>query len=115
MRWPWRRLTTTKERRKSPRVPMDGVVAAYWDGSANSLHRVREISLSGAFIETDALWGAGTIMRVAIRFLRQNDSDCDIYSPVWCRVVRGTSEGLGVEFITAKKGEKIQLRRFLEN
>lgn len=114
MRWPlWPKKS--KERRRSPRARVDCLEAVYWDGSGSSRHAIREISFHGALIETDTSWMYGTLIRLCLRrsSLFGESIDPEVYSELWCRVVRGLPDGLCVEFLFIDKKERRNFLRFL--
>ena len=114
MRWPlWPKKS--KERRRSPRAPVDCLEAVYWDGSGSSGHAIREISSHGAMIETDAGWMNGTLIRLSLKrsSLFGGTLDPVAYSEHWCRVVRCLTDSLCVEFLFVDKRERGKFLRFL--
>ena len=119
MRWP-RWLKRRKERRRSPRIPVDFLTAIYWEGSANSSHPVPEVSLDGALVQTSTNWCEGTLIRVSLRRIREegaepNSNESKSYVDLWCRVVRQVPEGICVEFLFFRSVDRKHFREFLES
>src|SRR3954451_20701836 len=116
MRWfGW--STKSKERRGGKRTPIDSMAAVYWDGSVNCSHVVKDVSLTGALIDTGLNWAVGTLIRMSLRCLNKGRAepnqepeavslpdgpadphgnsgevrDQDVFVDVWSRVVRKTT------------------------
>ena len=115
MHWPWR-PKDRKERRRSPRIPVNCLEAVYWDGSTNASHGIREMSFDGAMIETDVEWIEGTLIRLNLRRIRLDGpaQDSDVHSQLWCRVIRRTPTGFCVEFMFSSRGERQSFAEFLD-
>ncbi len=65
--WVAKRSTAPKELRRAPRVPDPCVVAYHWDGSAPVGRRLRDISMTGAYLYTTERWYPGTIVRLLLQ------------------------------------------------
>jgi hypothetical protein len=139
MRWfKWFKKPTQQPRAK--RIPVDSLAAVYWDGSVNCLHAVKDVSLTGALIETSLNWSVGTRVRMSLQYLgkggaeslgtgpapvhepglelvekREAVDQADVFIDVWSRVARQTAKGLSVEFIFPDRREAQRFRRFLES
>jgi len=105
-----------KERRACPRYETNGIDAVYWTGSLSCSHAVREISLTGAFIETRLAWHPGTLIRMSLR--RSADlahaPGAAFVIDLWARVIRSVDGGFCVEFVIADPVENAKLRQFME-
>jgi len=130
MRWfGWSRKS--KDRRRAKRIPIDSMAAVYWDGSVNCSHMVKDVSLTGALVETSLNWSVGTLIRMSLQYLGKGEAeshgklespantervnDQDVFLDVWSRVVRKTAHGLSVQFIFANRAEAQKFRQFLES
>jgi len=115
MRWPWRQKRP-KERRRSPRIPVECLEAVYWDGSANSSHAVAEVSFDGAMIETDVGWIEGTLILLSFRRIHSDGQAQDpaATSQLWCRVVRRAPKGFCVEFLFSSRSARRAFSRYLD-
>jgi len=139
MQWfGWSRKS--KEKRSATRIPVDSLAAVYWDGSVNCSHVVKDVSLTGALIETNLSWAVGTKIRLSLRFLgkgeaesggrgepvaanpglesprnREAVNEADVFVDVWSRVVRQTAHGLSLQFIFPDRAEAQKFRQFLES
>jgi len=134
MRWfEWSKKA--KEKRGARRIPIDSLAAVYWDGSVNCSHVLKDVSLSGALIETNLNWAVGTRIRMSLQYLGTGGSESqrpepvpvagqdperpesreDVFVDVWSRVVRRTAQGLSVQFIFADRAEAQKFRQFLES
>ena len=114
MRLP-RWLTRRRERRRSVRMPVVGLVAVYWEGAAGSAHRIREISVDGAIVDTSLNWCRGTLIRMSIQDARERaveEMDAT-FSELWTRVVRSVEGGFCVQFLFGSSWERQEFRRFL--
>jgi hypothetical protein len=114
MRWP-RWPKKSEDKRKAARAAVDGLDAIYWDGSASSCHPVRDVSLAGAQIATDVVWAEGTLIRIGFRPVAESGSTNGhhVYSGLWCRVVRTTTTGFGIEFLFFDRAERKTFQEFL--
>jgi hypothetical protein len=105
-----------KERRACPRYETNGIDAVYWTGSLSCSHPVREISLTGAYIETRLSWHSGTLIRMSLR--RSADlaelPGANLVIDLWARVIRSVDGGFCVEFVIADPVENAKLRQFME-
>jgi PilZ domain-containing protein len=140
MRW-FRWSGKSKERRRAKRTPVDSLAAVYWDGSVSCTHIVKDVSLTGARIETGLNWAVGTLIRISLHHLGKGISgphnplepavpaertaevpgshepepirNEDVFVDVWSRVVRKTSQGLSVQFLFADRAEAEGFRQFI--
>jgi hypothetical protein len=89
------------DRRRAPRWEAQYLVAYYWDGSTPTPHRIRNISMSGFYLETTTRWHPGTlvtmtIQRAGVQGDRVRAGD---YIVLISRIVWMDETGAGVEFI----------------
>ena len=138
MRWfGWFKKSRLQPRAR--RVPVDSLAAVYWDGSVNCSHVVKDVSLTGALIETNLDWSVGTRIRMSLQYLGKGEAEArvkaqplvlaedaleterreplpeDVFMDVWSRVVRRTGRGLCVQFIFPDYAEAQKFRKFLES
>jgi hypothetical protein len=108
-RWFW-----GGERRRSPRSPVDGVVAFYFTGGLSRAHAVREVSMHGVVIDTSEDWYPGTLIQLVVQRPSKNGHP-ESFVGLWGRVVRRKSAGVCLEFIFNTLKERTLLKRFLQN
>jgi hypothetical protein len=96
------------ERRQAPRRRVARLAAHYWDGSAANTHVVRDVSTGGAFICADFKWPLGTILALSLQLEGQSAALL-----LQTKVVRCTSDGLGVQFLCFSKPERQNVANFL--
>ena len=114
MRYPgWLKRFT--DRRRSPRMRVDNLLAIYWEGLPDCSHPVRDISLEGARIETAVSWTERTLIRLNLASVQsgQPARPSDSILNIWSRVVRKIPEGFCVEFVFESREERRQFRRFV--
>jgi hypothetical protein len=130
----------SKNQRRAKRFPVNSLAAIYWDGSVNCSHVVKDVSLTGALIETNLNWAVGTQIRMSLQFLGKGGTENrgsepvpvsdpglespemrgavneqDVFVDVWSKVVRRTAQGLCVQFLFPGKAEAQKFRQFLES
>jgi hypothetical protein len=95
---------------------VDCLEAVYWDGSGNACHAIREISYTGAVIETEVGWIEGTLIRLCLRRsqLSGDAGNKERFTEHWCRVVRRIPSGFCVEFLFVDRKERGTFLKFLE-
>jgi Tfp pilus assembly protein PilZ len=71
---------------------------------------ITDISYSGAFIMTSEDFSIGQEMTISLSFRGQKD-----LFKIECKVVRATSEGIGVEYTLVNQKQKASLKNFLES
>jgi hypothetical protein len=104
-----------KQRRASRQAAIDCLEAVYWNGAVNCSHTVREISLSGAVIETSLNWGAGTLIYMVLRPVRSEEAEkAALFMGIWTKVVRTIADGFCVQFVYMDRKEAMKFREFLE-
>ena len=113
--WATRLFERPIERREAPRRRVTNLTANYWEGTGPGMHAVRDISCRGAFILADFKWVAGTIVTMTLQFEDQGAGSSSRETTVQARVVRHATEGIGVQFSSADKGEQRRLANFLQS
>jgi Tfp pilus assembly protein PilZ len=103
-----------KDRRKAARVPEFAVRATYWTGGVCRPLRVRDISESGAYIETEPDWCVGTLIHLVLECEAPDRSSPKATFWLWARIVHADSGGMGVQFMKMERERKRQFQRFLE-
>jgi hypothetical protein len=103
----WSKRGGPKDRRRAARAGGEGLRAFYWTGGVSHPSSVRNISRSGAYVETEAAWGVGTVLYLV---LDQKESDQPAPGEtgalgLWARVVRAEPSGMAVEFVNAGREE----------
>jgi hypothetical protein len=115
MRFPlW--LNWFSDRRRSPRMRLDNLIAVYWEGVPDCSHAVKEINLEGARIESATNWTEGTLIRLNLAVPQGDEvsAKSEAILNLWSRVVRRIPDGFCVEFIYENRDERRQLNRFLK-
>lgn len=101
--------------RKGPRLPGGDLVVFYWTGGRSGAHPVREISLSGAVIETPDRYSPGTLIQLALgRVTGVARASREESFNIWARVVRQEQGALCVKFVFADRNMRDSLRRLLQ-
>ena len=111
----WFRLDSQRldsDRRHSRRESGDGLIAFYWDGGVPRGHRVRDINLWGAYVETDFSWMCGTLVLLTLQIRSSGESGNDAIV-VPAQVVRMSPEGMGLKFSLRDVGDLRRLLQFL--
>lgn len=100
---------------RAERYIRPGLVAYYWNGAIPSGRRVRNISLTGAFIEVPDRWYVGTLLNLTLQVTAPGGEDVDSAEclTVTCRIVRHAPDGVGVTFMLGSSRERKVLARFL--
>lgn len=103
--------TQRRERRKHYRTTVRTDVSIGQDGVFTRSHAViSELSERGAFIETDPIGGAGTVL--SLRF-RIPDAEQELSCTAIVRHTRGNL-GFGVEFLDMPPDDRERLRQFVK-
>lgn len=102
---------------RTPRAPRQAyaVKADYWDGGVSAARRVRNVSITGAYIETPDRWYPGTVLNITLQAEHVPDGSADGPKPVTvaCRVVRLDVHGMGVQFVFEKPQQRKVIQQFL--
>ena len=90
----------------------------YWDGSVPEGRRIRDISISGAYIVTPERWYVGTIVRLILQGYKTTPRPDGGIIPsrstsIPARVIRHGADGIGVEFMFSNPEERKTLEEFL--
>jgi hypothetical protein len=88
------------ERRRAVRVKTPRLVAYYWDGGAPAPHNIRDISLAGFYLLTDARWYPGTLITMTLQTTYKSADGARRYIAVRSIVVRVGVDGVGLAFAT---------------
>ena len=108
----WTKIVDT---RKGARLPGGGLAVFYWTGGRSEAHPVREISLSGAVIETPDHYSPGTLIQFALgRMGGPAATGRQEAFNIWARVVRQEQSALCVKFVFVDRNMRSSLRRLLE-
>jgi Flp pilus assembly protein TadG len=106
------------DRRRDARTPEPTVIAYFWTGAEPIPHRLRDVSLSGAYMYTAERWYLGTMLQLTLDDdrLRTNEMQKPGQAgsvTLWSKVVRHGSDGVGLEFLFAKRTRQKEWNRFL--
>src|ERR1039457_1686725 len=104
------------ERRRTSRIPAQGLAAYYWTGGISKPRDVRDIGLHGAYVVAPDVFYPGTLVQIVLenRAAGHGDGQGIPSIAVTAEVCRQTPEGFGVAFSFGDSSERRQLRRFLE-
>ena len=91
-------MVLSKERRRAVRLKTPRLVAYYWDGAAPAPHTIRDISLNGFYLLTDARWYPGTLITMTLQTTYKSEDGARRYIAVRSIVVRVDVDGVGLAF-----------------
>ncbi len=95
----WLQRLWSKDRRSADRCLFPPLIAHYWTGGPPSGQRIRDISHSGLFLQTDQKWYPGTIVRITLQRNDITSGNPERYMTVQGMVVRDEPDGAGFAFI----------------
>jgi hypothetical protein len=87
------------EQRRAVRLPMPGLVAYFFTGGSPRPHPIKDISVTGFYMQTDERWMPGTIVRVTLQMVESSGEGRRETITVHSRVVRWGPDGGGFEFV----------------
>ena len=87
------------EERRAPRLPMPGLVAYFFTGGSPRPHPIKDISVTGFYMQTEERWLPGTVIRVTLQMVNAHGEDGRDSVTVLSRVVRWGPDGGGFEFV----------------
>jgi hypothetical protein len=90
------------------------LIALYWTGGVPRPYRIRDISSSGAFIETKDEWYVGTMLHLVLQHDGSSHLSPKTALGLWAHVVRAGAGGMGVSFIMRSRNEQKEFQRFLD-
>ncbi len=101
------------DRRWYDRIVPSDVTAFYWEGGRSTRHTVRDISLSGAYLEAELRFYVGTLLMLTLQ------RGADLENPVACvtvpcEIVRHGADGMGVKFMLTNREERWGVRQIVE-
>jgi hypothetical protein len=99
--------------RRTARQPAGHLRANYFSGGGEGPHRVSDIGIGGAFIETPPLWCTGTLMVIVFQADTSRGGTPGPSRAVQSRVVRCTKDAFAVEFIFPDAAHRRDFRQFL--
>ncbi len=105
------------ERRRSPRIDGEDLVAYYWTGSIPSPREVRQIGLHGAFIVAPDRFYPGTMVQIVFEDRATGGEDGSVHPHVcvYTRALRRAPDGFCVAFMFGDGRERKRFRRFLDH
>src|SRR5882762_4449412 len=83
--------------KRATRYVHPGLTAFYWNGGAPLGRRVKDVSMTGAYLYTRDELYLGTVLEIA---LKQDEGTAAV--SVNCKVVRAGPDGIGVSFMVQK-------------
>ena len=90
-----------RERRRAERQSLPGLIAYFFTGGAPEPQRIRNISVTGFFLETEDRWMPGTVVRMTLQKAGSKGDDPSDSITVNSRIVRWATDGEGFEFMLA--------------
>ncbi|HVO97182.1 MAG TPA: PilZ domain-containing protein [Bryobacteraceae bacterium] len=103
------RRESRAERYSTPRM-----VAYYWEGGAPREHRVKDISLTGAYLCAQDRWYPGSIVSLTLQEPVAGDAvPAESALSLRCKIVRHGPDGMGVTFMLPTHDEQRALKRFI--
>lgn len=104
--------------RRATRRRDPSILVYYWDGDLPEARKIRDISVTGAYIETTENWYPGTIVRLIFRgYTTPSLLGTEVVPShsitVSSRVVRQEPGGVAVEFLFRTPKERESLKSFL--
>jgi Flp pilus assembly pilin Flp len=96
------------ERYTNPRI-----LAYYWDGGMPAGRRLKNISVTGAYLHTPERWYLGTIITVTLRRLCERKDEKGATLSVLCRVVRWGPDGVGLRFLLPRRENRLAMEQFV--
>jgi uncharacterized protein (TIGR02266 family) len=99
-----------KDRRQHPRLSINVAVDFTSGNNFYSAH-IRDISMGGLFIETDAVIPVGTQLLVDVRFLKKHlRIECEV---MWALSECDTGAGVGVQFVALQPSQRKSIEAFM--
>ena len=89
----------TRERRRAERQSLPGLIAYFFTGGAPEPQKIRDISVTGFYLETEDRWMPGTVVRMTLQKAGSTGDDPSDTITVNSRIVRWGSDGEGFEFM----------------
>jgi hypothetical protein len=86
-------------RRKSPRLPVPGLIAHFFTGGAPQAHEIRDISAAGLYVVTAERWYPGTLIRMTLSKPNSSGQPNECSITVQARSVRWGNDGVGLELV----------------
>jgi hypothetical protein len=88
-----------RDRRRADRQSLPGLIAYFFTGGAPEPQKIRNISVTGFYLETEDRWMPGTVVRMTLQKLGSKGDDPSDTITVNSRIVRWGPDGEGFEFI----------------
>lgn len=104
----WLKDWLSSDRRRAQRLPLPGVVAYYWTGSAPRAYQIADISATGFYLLTEERWFPGTMVLMTLQRTDNDGNNLEDSIAVQSRVVRWGSDGLGLAFVLAPSGAAVR-------
>ena len=101
----WLKNWLSSDRRRSPRLPLPGLVAYYWTGSAPRAYQIADISATGFYLLTEERWYPGTIVLMTLQHTDSDGQSMEYSIAVQSLVVRWGSDGLGLAFVLPRSND----------
>ena len=104
------------EKRRATRYTNPGLVAYFWEGGAPREHRLKDVSLTGAYICATDKWHVGTMLDMTLQSAAGGESKSGVpFLSVHGKVVRQGPDGFGIDFISRGDEERTALKRLVRS
>jgi hypothetical protein len=95
----WLQRLLFRDRRSAGRCSLPPLIAHYWTGDPPSGQCIRDISLTGLFVQTEPNWYPGTIVRITLQRTDGTVEDREDCTTVQAMAVRLETDGVGFAFV----------------
>ncbi len=85
--------------RLGQREPPPGLIVQIWTGEVLQTYKIRDISKTGLFVETEQRWYRGTVIRVRLTKVSTEEVPEERSITVQMKVARLASDGVGLQFV----------------
>lgn len=92
------------------------IMAYWWDGGMPVSRELKNLSTTGAFLDTTERWYVGTIITLTLQQERDDPGKQDRVPSISlpCKVVRDGSDGVGVSFLFRGKEDRKAFEEFVQ-
>ena len=88
--------------RTGQREPPPGLIFQIWAGEVLQTYKIRDISKTGLFVETEQRWYRGTIIRVRLTKMSTEEQPEERSITVQMKAARLANDGVGLQFVPPK-------------
>jgi hypothetical protein len=94
-----REAAKPRDRRRADRQSLPNLIAYFFTGGAPEPQKIRNISVTGFYLQTEDRWMPGTVVRMTLQKMGSKGDDPSDTITVNSRIVRWGPDGEGFEFI----------------